>query len=548
MLRIGLMIDSLTIDAWIYQLIDDIRKSGFADVVFIIENTPELPKPKRSFWALTKARWKSTVWERYAAWDRTTNILENDAEEQKDLTSLLDGITRIQIEPIRKRWTDRFREEDEQLIRDAQLDVIIRFGFRIIRGPILNTARCGVWSYHHDDNLEYRGGPHSFWEIYEKKAVSGSILQILTDALDGGRVIYRSQSSTHMYSQAKNRNPILWKTAEFVMRRLRDLDARGMDFIESLPTYKENIPYTRGIYRKPDTPQMLYFLSGQFYRRIQAKLRSKLRGNRVKWFFALRVRSEARFDSTSGYKVIAPPADRCYADPFLIEYNRSVYLFFENYIFEKKRAHISCIEVRPDGAVTEPVDVLSPPYHLSYPFVFESNGDMYMIPESIANRSVELYKASEFPHKWVFVATLLEDILAADATIHFHNEKFWMFTSISNGLYSNSDELSIFYADSLLGPWTPHPMNPLVSDVRRARPAGRLFYEDGKLIRPSQDCSQCYGYALNFSEVTILTEKEYEEKFIANVLPDWTKGNLGTHHYTRAGKFEVIDGKFLGRL
>jgi hypothetical protein len=120
-----------------------------------------------------------------------------------------------------------------------------------------------------------------------------------------------------------------------------------------------------------------------------------------------------------------------------------------------------------------------------------------------------------------------------------------MFAGISNGRYSNCDELGIFFSDTLRGPWTPHPANPVVSDVRRARPAGALFRDQaGRLIRPSQDCAKAYGYAIVFSEVIALSETEYQERPFARLDPDWVKGNLGTHSYTRTDKFEVIDGNF----
>ena len=118
-----------------------------------------------------------------------------------------------------------------------------------------------------------------------------------------------------------------------------------------------------------------------------------------------------------------------------------------------------------------------------------------------------------------------------------------MFAGLSNGSYSSCDELGLFYADSLFGPWTPHRNNPVVSDVRRARPAGALFYQDGKLIRPSQDCSKAYGYALCFSEVTVMNEMEYSEIPVGRIDPEWTSNNLGTHTYSRTDDFEIIDGK-----
>jgi hypothetical protein len=154
---------------------------------------------------------------------------------------------------------------------------------------------------------------------------------------------------------------------------------------------------------------------------------------------------------------------------------------------------------------------------------------------------VELYRAANFPTAWTAEAVLLRDVHVVDATIHKVNGKFWMFAGVSNGNYSNSDELCLFFADALTGPWTPHVANPVVSDVRHARPAGRLFYEGGRLIRPSQDCGKAYGYALAFSEVVTLSESEYEERQISRLEPDAVEGCVGTHTYNRTEQFEVVD-------
>jgi hypothetical protein len=243
-----------------------------------------------------------------------------------------------------------------------------------------------------------------------------------------------------------------------------------------------------------------------------------------------------------------PPKDRFYADPFLFEKDGKTYLFLEDLRYSEGRALISCCELNPDGTHGPIVEVLRRPYHLSYPFLFEENGQIYMIPETKGNRTVELYRATNFPNEWTLESVLLDNIYAVDATIHRSDGKYWMFVGISNGRYSNCDELGIYFADALKGPWTPHPANPVVSDVRRARPAGALFRDQGRLIRPSQDCARAYGYAIVFSEVITLSETEYEERPIARLDPDWVKANLGTHTYTRTGQFEVIDGNFAAKV
>jgi hypothetical protein len=549
MLRIGIMLDSYASSAWVARIVEDIQASGFAKIELVVLNTPA-PPAEVSFKKRLKNYWKLALYHRYEQWDYERNKTKPDAKAATDLSSLLRDVPAITVHPLRKGFTDRIPEEELQSIRSHNLDVMLRFGFRIIRGGILSAARYGVWSLHHDDNLEYRGGPPLFWEIYERNPVSGTILQILTDSLDGGYVIYRGHSSTQISSLYRNRNPIYWKTAEYVLRRLRDLDRRGMEYIESLATYREDGTYTRGIYRTPDALQMTKFMAGLFYGSMRARVQSRLRGSSPQWFLAIRRRSEPHtFNDPTGYKLMLPPNDRFYADPFLFEKDGKSYLFLEDLRYREGRALISCCELAPDGTPGPAIEVLRRPYHLSYPFLLEENGEIYMIPETKGNRTVELYRATNFPTEWTLDTVLMSDVYVVDATIYKADGKYWMFAGISNGRYSNCDELGIFYSDALRGPWKPHAGNPVVSDVRRARPAGALFRDSaGRLIRPSQDCAKAYGYATVFNEVVTLSETEYEERFVARLDPDWVKGNLGTHTYTRTEKFEVIDGNFAAKV
>ena len=45
---------------------------------------------------------------------------------------------------------------------------------------------------------------------------------------------------------------------------------------------------------------------------------------------------------------------------------------------------------------------------MSYPQVFKWGDEFYMVPETVAAYEVRLYKALEFPFKWVFVKTLMK--------------------------------------------------------------------------------------------------------------------------------------------
>ena len=229
----------------------------------------------------------------------------------------------LHVKPLRTRFVDRFRPEDVQRVRDARLDVMLRFGFRIVKGEILGAAHCGMWSLHHDDNRSYRGGPALFWEMYERNPESGTILQILTDALDGGKVLYRSIAATNFASLYKNRRATYWKSAEFMMRRLSDLHREGWDYLQRLETYDEPNTYGRGIYRRPTNGKMVRFLLQTYTYRLQQKVLSTLA---EQWVIAFR-----RRDSKDPFTIVDPPADRFYADPFLAEQDGSTFVFFEDY-------------------------------------------------------------------------------------------------------------------------------------------------------------------------------------------------------------------------
>jgi hypothetical protein len=209
----------------------------------------------------------------------------------------------------------------------------------------------------------------------------------------------------------------------------------------------------------------------------------------------------------------------------------------------RNHAHISVIRIGSDGSHEPPVTVLERPYHLSYPFVFEWQGGQYMIPESSHNRTIELYEATEFPYRWRHLRDLMTGVSAVDSTIVRRDGLWWMFTNIrENEGGSFNDELFLFYSDDLLGGhWEPHPLNPIVTDVRVARPAGRIFEIDGVLYRPSQDCSGSYGSAVNINRVLEMDEKKYKEVREAYIEPRSFPGASRLHTYSHVPGLTVVD-------
>jgi hypothetical protein len=233
---------------------------------------------------------------------------------------------------------------------------------------------------------------------------------------------------------------------------------------------------------------------------------------------------------------------RTYADPFLFEHEGRHHLFCEEVPRDAKRGVISHTELRPDGiAADPPTPVLQGPCHLSYPFLFSHEGEVFMIPETSAARRVELYRAVGFPHDWEREAILLDDIDAVDSTILVHDGRLWLFTAVAAAGASSADELHIFLAEAPRGPWRAHPCNPVVSDVRCARPAGAIQQWGARIVRPGQDCSRRYGWAISFREIDVLSPTAYAEHEVDRLEPTDLGDARATHTYAADGRFEAID-------
>ena len=284
---------------------------------------------------------------------------------------------------------------------------------------------------------------------------------------------------------------------------------------------------------------MARFLATRLYNGLQARARQAIFGNRDhSWSIAYRRRGTPAGEWT----FLHPPPDRFYADPFLLRRGERTFLFFEDYRYDLEKGIISVVELTAQGR-SEIRVALELDGHLSYPFVFEHDGEVYLMPETSASGRVELYRATCFPYEWTLDQIPLENGIFVDPTLHRQNGRWWLFVNAAAPMASTWDELHVFFASTLAGPWQPHPENPVISDVRSARPAGRLFFRNGNLIRPGQDCSLAYGYAVTLNQVVTLTETDYRETPVEKILPEWLPNILGTHTVNHNEDFEVRDVK-----
>lgn len=498
-LRVGVLLSSPDVPAWLYQQLEALRRAPHLDWIGVLV-VPSPPVPARSGWDWLD----ETLFAR---------DLARHAFAPRAATALLTGLPELSLADARS----------EHLACDVWLDGTPGQPPR----ALASRARYGCWTLRHTNTAGT--GPVDFGET----TFQTQLLRLGTDP-SADRTLYRSWSAVQGHSAFLSRNHAAWKAAAFAPRVLERLHRLGeAAFEESLGT---DLPRPLG---PAGTPARLGPL-----RRLGERLAQRLLC-RDEWFLAYGWQPDGpSLDGLAKFTPLLPPPDRFWADPFVIGEGGRYYLFFEDLPYATNRGHLSVLELDPaTGTHTPPVPILETPYHLSYPFVFRWRGGYWLVPESSEAGTVQVYRATRFPDRWEFVQNLMEGLSLVDATLLERDGRWWLFgTVVEPGITQPWDELSIFFTDDLLsGHWTPHPLNPVVSDVRRARPAGRIFEQNGKLYRPAQDSSGRYGHGLRLLEIQVLTETEYRETEVAAAVPDWNPALRGLHTLNHDGGLTVID-------
>ena len=542
-LRIGLLIDNYLIHAWVFKMLEKIISSEHSEIVLIVKNKKRIEKEQKNLFSTILKNRKNLLFILFQKLDNKLFKNSPDAFKQKDLHEIV-NCEEIEVTPRETKFSDFILDDDIEKISSHNVDVFIRLGFRILRGKILKSSKYGIWSYHHGDNDTNRGGPAGVWEVFKDWDETGVILQILTEDLDGGVKLSESFSSTDKLSPKRNKNNYYWKALSMLPRKLNELYALGeTDFFQKVDKYNSTPSfYDNRLFVSPTNLETFRASAKTYIDYVLMRIKSCFYLEQWALLFKLEKKDKL---STSffRFKRILPPKDRFWADPFVIEKNGKYFVFIEELIYKENKGTISVFEIDEKGNYTKPQTVLEKDYHLSYPFLYEENGELYMIPETASNKTIELYKCIDFPLKWELSKVLMDNVSAVDTTITKKDDKYWLFCNIKeNEGASSCEELFLFYSESLTSDtWIPHPNNPIVSDIKNSRPAGKIFSLNNKLFRPSQNCAKRYGHGMQINEIIELNENNYVEHTVQSINPNWDKDILGTHTINNDGRLTIID-------
>lgn len=296
----------------------------------------------------------------------------------------------------------------------------------------------------------------------------------------------------------------------------------------------------------PPTPTGLARLV-QFGRRVRSSLEARLRREASQWAIGVLRASAVAYDQPFPWAAvtwIVPPDDQFIADPFLVEQAGQLWLFYERLVHAENKGTLWAARLDPTtGALSDAREILRTPFHLSFPNVFEADGQWYMLPEQARSGKTTLYRAVEFPYRWEPWRDLLPAFPGIDPVLHRQDGRWWLFAS--HGAHPcTENNLYLFSSESLDGEFAAHPANPVKSGLRGSRMAGPLQRSGSKLIRPAQDGRLGYGMGTVLHEIRTLDATAYAESELC-LWPPEPKGRfgLGFHSYMVCGDWLVIDGR-----
>ena len=429
----------------------------------------------------------------------------------------------------------RYEYEDIKRIKELNLDLLIRGGSGILRGDILDACPNGVISFHHADNDINRGAPPGFWEVYYRSARTGFVIQRLKDELDGGDVLYKGFVSTHWF-YSLNRAHLCEVANPFFHRVLEDITSES----PKLKVLKKS-PYSYPLYTTPTVFQTLIYLLKTSYI-LGSKIAIKLQGKSLRWSVAYQFSKKWNEAMLWRSQRIPNPKNRFLADPFVIKKNGSHFCFVEDLDYNSNKGSISAYKITPSGYEAIGV-VLEEDFHLSFPFIFEYENEIFMCPETHEKKEIRLYKCIDFPRKWEFHTTLMKNVSAADTIIFKHKDRWWLLTNIDQSCVADHGcQLHIFSSNNPMSDeWIAHENNPVIFDPLIARNGG-LILSDNEIYRVFQRQGfDMYGEGSGIARITRLSSTEYVEEICSLIQPKFFEGIKGTHTYNFDSDLIVLD-------
>ena len=543
-ITIGLILESITINKYIKDFIEWASTEEGINVAYYLIQGNDFSSERGEETILKRVISKGvskTFQNRIKRWiinfEQKRNINNSQYHKDHRVTSNIDEyeIHKLEYEAIYSETgvSVRFSEKSLDEIKNLNIDLLLRFNKRIIRGEALTLAKHGILSIHLGSDVTNRGGPSGFWEVYNEEASSSFIIQQLTEDLDNGNIVFRGSIPTQK-SWSLNRAELNLRATSYLKMIIIYLLKN-----QELPDFKDSMPFTTKLNTNPTNKEMLTYFIKRFKNR---KIDKKYNNADNTYGVGFQKTQWGKMEYRKAHFIENPP-NHFLADPFVYRFKGEDYCFVEAFNYLEKKAQIDVYKLIEDKYEYLGI-ALKEDFHLSFPYIFEFKENVYMIPESAKNKDIRLYKAVNFPFDWELEEVLIDNIDAADSLVFHHNKKWWLFTNVDPLMKGDHNfQLDIYYSDSLLkGDWIPHKQNPVILEPTFARNGGILFSEDN-IYRVGQKFGFYKKYGLGFSirKILHLDEESYIESEEVSYEDYYSSEIIGSHHIHSNSIYTVFD-------
>ena len=510
--RIGVLCNHFLWEEWEIQVMEQLLRIPGTEFTVVIY--PAGKKEAPNFFSIQKFLdypYRRLLWNKLRGfWFRSALFSKQDYRSRLGLAHELE--VRVQRETKNR---ERIDSEGVASIAALKPDLIIRFGFNILQGEILTLPRLGVWSFHHADPFEIRGGPLGFWEIYFGFRSCAVVLQRLNETLDKGEVLAYRRFTTSLHSYQEHAERLIGNSIEMPALVLKGIIRKYW----TAPVFEPLPKQVSRLYRIPGNLKVIVFFIRLFFRRLEFYYNKLFRQEH--WTVYL-------YDGVTGQtkQIPDPRIDGYFADPFFYrDKDGTLHILVENYVRKHGKGEIAIIHLEPEISIHQLFDSV---IHRSYPFIVTTPNQDYVVPEQAVAGSVFLRPFNgdaDTLSSWEMILSFP----GVDSTLVYFQGRWWLWCTRA-GIEADS-ALYLFYSDNVKGPYLPHAGNPVKFDCASSRPAGRPIVLGGKLYRPAQDCSHTYGGNVVWNCVEVLDPNVYSERPAPSPQGFPVKGKAaGMHH------------------
>jgi len=552
-LKVGFLVDELVVSHYIYELINHVNQEDHffkPTLIHVHGRKPTLPQFSNNrfhiiFGLINQIIFK--IFKKIILKIEISQTIKSYPNYSKEVNLTSDSRFREVL--VEGKWLKsglnlNFTNSDLELLSDENFDCIIRCGDGLLNDDFLNIAKFGIFSFDHDNNLLKKESLAGFWEVFYNKPSTEFVIQKLTTDLDEDVILAKGSlmtSSTWTRNHAQ-----LSEKSNFFLKNLLDKIAHSRRVPESL----ESRDFSNMKIMLDSSRTLFLYMLLSLIPLITKKLLNKLLTEKVtRWSIAYSKHYD-HSKALSSYKEIKNPSGRFLADPFVISHQGKSVIFVEDFFYSDNKGRISAIQINENSEDFLGV-VLEEDFHLSFPFVFEEKGSIYMIPESVEAKEIRLYKCLDFPTKWALDKTLMKNISAADTMVIKQDNLWFMLTNIcSAGIGDYQSELHIFFSNKIDSThWELiESGNPVIFDSLTARNGG-LFYQYGDIYRVNQIQGKShYGKSFGINKVLRLSASEYHEERVRTINANYKEDLYSTHHFNANSEFAVVDFCRLERI